>query len=331
MRAAVITASGGPEVLEVRDIPTPEPGEGHVRIRVFASALNRADLLQRAGRYPAPPGSPAHIPGIELAGEVDSVGPGVTTLRRGQRVFGIAGGGCHAEYVVVHERTVAEVPDGLGWEEAGAIPEAFITAHDAMWVQAGLRPSERVLVHAVGSGVGLAAVQLARAMNAVPFGTARTPEKIDRARAIGLEDGVALAGDFSVLEEAARTWTGGLGMHVALELVGGPYLPASIDALGQKGRLVLIGTMGGGRAEVDLGKVLAKRLKIHGTVLRSRPLEEKIEATRRFAAEVAPLFARGVLQPVIDRVFELDAIRDAHEYLQSNSSFGKVVLRIAAS
>ncbi|HEU4565017.1 MAG TPA: alcohol dehydrogenase catalytic domain-containing protein, partial [Gemmatimonadaceae bacterium] len=199
MRAAVITRPGGPDVLELRDLPRPEPGAGEVLVRVRASALNRADLLQREGRYPAPPGAPAEIPGIEFAGEVAALGEGVARWREGDRVFGITVGGAHAEFLVAHERALAAVPDELEWEEAGAVPEAFITAHDALVTQAALRASERVLVHAVGSGVGLAAVQLVRAMGAVPYGTSRTPEKIERARPLGLEDGVVPGDDFAAL------------------------------------------------------------------------------------------------------------------------------------
>lgn len=329
MRAAVITAPGGPEVLEIRDLPRPEPEGEQILVRVRASALNRADLLQRAGKYPAPPGAPADVPGIEFAGEVVSGGRDARLWREGDRVFGITGGGAHAEYLVAHERAVAAIPGALSWTDAAAIPEAFLTAHDALWVQAGLRPSERVLVHAVGSGVGLAAVQLARAIGAVPYGDARTADKVERAREHGLEDGVALGDDLSPLADAVKRWTGGAGVDVVLDLVGGPYVKASVDALGLKGRLMLVGTMAGGRAELELGKALGKRLRIVGTVLRARPLEEKIDATRRFAAEVVPLFERGLLRPVVDEVFDLDRIADAHERLASNETFGKVVVRVA--
>jgi NADPH2:quinone reductase len=328
MRAAVITAPGGPEVLEIRDLPRPEPEGEQILVRVRASALNRADLLQRAGKYPAPPGAPADVPGIEFAGEVVSAGRDARLWREGDRVFGITGGGAHAEYLVAHERAVAAIPDTLEWTDAAAIPEAFLTAHDALWVQARLRPSERVLVHAVGSGVGLAAVQLARAIGAVPYGDARTADKVERAREHGLEDGVALD-DLSPLADAVKRWTGGAGVDVVLDLVGGPYVKASVDALGLKGRLMLVGTVAGGRAELELGKALGKRLRIVGTVLRARPLEEKIDATRRFAAEVVPLFERGLLRPVVDEVFDLDRIADAHERLASNETFGKVVVRVA--
>ncbi len=329
MKAVVITRPGGPEVLEVRDVHTPQPAAGEVRVRVFASALNRADLLQRQGRYPAPPGAPDDIPGIEFAGEVAGLGPEARAWRVGQRVFGITGGGGHAEYLVTHEQTLAEVPPNLSWTEAAAIPEAFITAHDALWQQAGLQASERVLIHAVGSGVGLAAVQLVRARGAVPYGTARSEEKLARAREYGLEDGVLLRGTLQPLAGRAAQWTSGRGFDVVLDLAGGDYVAGSIAALALKGRLLLVGTLAGVRAELDLRAVLSKRLRLMGTVLRSRPLEEKIAATRAFAAEVVPLFAKGALRAVVDSEFPLAEIRAAHQRLESNATFGKVVIRVA--
>ncbi|MGH9603820.1 MAG: alcohol dehydrogenase catalytic domain-containing protein, partial [Terriglobales bacterium] len=211
MKAVLITRPGGPEVLEIRDVSTPQPAAGEVLVRVMASALNRADILQREGRYPAPPGAPADIPGIEFAGEVAALGPEARAWQVGQRVFGITGGGGHAEYLVAHEHTLAEVPPNLTWTEAAAIPEAFITAHDALWQQAALRPSERVLIHAVGSGVGLAAIQLVHARGAVPYGTARNEEKVTRAREYGLEDGIVLRDSLEPLADRAKHWTSGRG------------------------------------------------------------------------------------------------------------------------
>src|SRR5438067_7263616 len=190
MRAAVITKHGGIEGLEVREVEKPTAIGDRVRVRVRAAALNRADLLQRRGHYPAPPGAPADIPGLEFAGEIEAVGPKVQLWEPGQRVMGLVAGGAHAQYLVTHERALVEIPENLTWEQAAAIPEAFITAHDALWVQAGVRPNERVLIHAVGSGVGLAALQLTRAMNAIPFGTSRTANKLERAKELGLESGI---------------------------------------------------------------------------------------------------------------------------------------------
>ena len=328
MRAAVITRPGGPEVLEVRDVDRPTPGTGEVLVRVNASALNRADLLQRQGRYPAPAGAPADIPGLELAGEVAELGQGATLWKRGDRVFGIVGGGGNAEYAVAHERALARVPERLSWTDAGAIPEAFITAHDALVTQAQLRPSDIVLIHAVGSGVGLAAIQLARAAGAIPYGDARTSDKIERARAIGLEDGVVVAGDLDVIAKQVARWTHGAGVNVVLDLAGGPYAVVSVHAAAPRGRILLIGTIAGAEAALPLHLIMGKRLTIRGTVLRARPLEEKIVATREFAAQVVPLLARGVVRPIVDRVFSLDQIADAHRHLEGNATFGKVVITL---
>jgi putative PIG3 family NAD(P)H quinone oxidoreductase len=326
MRAAVITRHGGPEVLEMRDVDRPEAGTGEVLVRIRASALNRADLLQREGRYPAPPGWPTDIPGMEIAGEVVARGSGTYLWTEGDPVFGIVGGGGNAEFIVTHERTLAAIPSNLSWTDAAAVPEAFITAHDALVTQAEVRPSERVLIHAIGSGVGLAAMQLASAAGAIPFGDARSAEKIDRARQLGLAEGVVVADDLGIVAKRVLEWTQNVGAEVVLDLVGGPYAPASIAAAAPKGRIILIGTMAGRDASLPLGVILGKRLTIRGTVLRARPLEEKIAATRAFAAQVVPLLAQGVVRPIVDRVFPLDQIAAAHRHLESNSTFGKVVL-----
>ena len=328
MRAAIITRPGGPEVLEVRDVARPEPETGEVLVRIRASALNRADLLQREGRYPAPPGWPADIPGMEIAGEVAARGPATSLWKVGDRVFGIVGGGGNAQFIVTHERTLAAIPENLDWREAAAVPEAFITAHDALVTQAEVRSSERVLIHAVGSGVGLAAVQLARAAGALPLGDARTAAKIERARSLGLADGFVVD-DIGALAQRVTERTNGAGVEIVLDLVGGEYLAASIAAAAPKGRIILIGTMGGRDTSLPLGVILGKRLTLRGTVLRARPLEEKIIATRAFAAQVVPLLASGAVRPVVDRVFPLDQIGDAHRYLESNATFGKVVIEIA--
>lgn len=328
MRAAVITRPGGPEVLEVHERPTPVPADNEVLVRVRASALNRADLLQRQGLYPAPPGAPPDIPGMEFVGEVAALGAGVTGWREGDRVFGIVGGGGNAEYVVTDAATLARVPSGLSWTDAAAIPEAFITAYDALVTQAGVRAGETVLIHAVGSGVGLAAVQLARAWNATPYGTARTPSKIERAREFGLADGVVVGDDVAVIVPAAERWTSGKGIDVTLDLVAGAYVAAGIQAAAKRGRIMLIGTVAGRSATIPVGMVLGKRLTLLGTVLRARTLEEKREVTAAFARDVLPLFDSGRLTPTVDRVFTLDDIAAAHARLASNETFGNVVLDV---
>ena len=328
MQAVVITAAGGPEVLELRDVPQPEPAADEVLVCVHATALNRADLLQRQGHYPAPRGVPPDIPGLEFAGEVTACGARAKLWAPGQRVFGLVAGGAYAEYLIAHERTLAELPANLDFIAAAAVPEAFITAQDALWTQAQLRPGERVLIHAVGSGVGLAAVQLISAIGAQPYGTSRSPDKIERAREFGLADGCVINDPAADLPPQVKRWTSGAGFHVVLELVGGAYIPASIAALGNKGRLILVGSMAGAKAEINIAAVMSRRLLIRGTVMRARPLEEKIEAARSFATQVVPLLARGVLRPTVDRVFPLGQVREAHAYLESGSSFGKVVLRV---
>jgi NADPH:quinone reductase len=325
MLAAVITKPGGPDVLEIREHPTPAPGYEQILVRVHASALNRADLLQRRGAYPAPPGAPPDVPGIEFAGEVAALGPGAREWREGDRVYGLVGGGAHAEYLVTHERAVARIPDALAWERAGAVPEAFITAHDALR-QADARPGETAIVHAVGSGVGLAAAQLARALGVRCLGTARTPDKLERARVYGLDAGLALGTDLAPLAPFVAEHTGGRGADVALDLVGGPYLGATLGAMAPLGRIVLVGTMAGARGELDYGRLLRHRITLRGTVLRARPLEERIAVTRRFGVEVGSLLARDVVRPVVDSQFPLAALAQAHERLESNATFGKVVV-----
>jgi NADPH2:quinone reductase len=329
MRAAVINRPGGPEVLDVQRRAAPEPAAGEVLVRVHASALNRADLAQREGHYPAPAGSPADIPGMEFAGEVAAVGHGVSRWSEGDRVFGIVGGGGNAEYLVTDGEAVARIPDGLSWTDAAAIPEAFITAHDALVVQAGVTAGESVLIHAVGSGVGLAATQLARAWSATPYGTARTADKLERAREFGLASGVVVADDVDVIPAAVERWMPGKGIDVTLDLVGGAYLGASIRAAAPRGRIMLIGTVAGRVASVPVGVILAKRLTLRGTVLRARSIEEKRAVTATFAEQVVPLFVSGKLVPAIDQIFELEDIRHAHERLASNATFGKIVLRVS--
>jgi NADPH:quinone reductase len=326
MRAAVITKAGGPEVLEVRDVPRPVPGDGEVLVRVRASALNRADLSQRRGNYPAPPGAPRDIPGLEIAGEVEALGPGAGRWSRGDRVMGIVGGGGNAEYATTREDELVAIPPSLSWEEAAAIPEAFVTAHDALISQAAMRAGERVLIHAVGSGVGLAAVQLVRAFGGHAFGTARTKDKIDRARTLGLEEGCVVGKEVAAFVEAVKEWTDGRGADVVIDLVGGDYLAADALATASKGRIMLVGLLAGRATSIDLNAVLRNRLTIRGTVLRSRPANEKVEATRAFARDVLPLLSSGKVRPLIDRVLPLAQIRDAHALLESNDTFGKVVL-----
>ena len=329
MRAVVITRFGGPEVLEIQDVPRPQPGPEDVLVHVRSTALNRADLLQRLGRYAAPPDAPQNISGLEFAGEVAELGTNAHRWNKGDRVMGIVGGGAHAEFVTTHQDAVAAVSPNLEWSAAGAVPEVFITAHDALQ-QAGFKAGESVLVHAVGSGVGLAATQLVRALGGHAFGTSRTPDKIERAKLFGLESGYAVPEPSALtgLSAFADSVTAGGGFDIVLDLNGGPYFAASLKAMALRGRIILIGGVAGGTADVDLYQILRKRLHIIGTVLRARSLQEKIEITTAFAREVGPLLAKGIVQPVIDSLFPLEKIQDAHRRLESNETFGKVVLTL---
>lgn len=329
MLAVKIVSHEGEGRLEVCEVERPRPLADRVRVRVAAAGLNRADLLQKRGRYPAPPGAPADIPGLEFAGVVEQKGEEARAWREGQRVFGITAGGAQAEYVVVPESHLAEIPEALSFEEAAAVPEVFITAHDALFTQGGLRTGERVLVHAAGSGVGTAALQLARAAGAgAVYGTARTEAKLVRAREFGMDEGVAVGDRPEVFAEAVRAWTGGAGVNVLLDLVGASYLEANLDALAARGRMLLVGTLGGSSGALDFRRVMGKRLRITGTVLRPRSVEEKAAAVRRFGAEVVPLLARGRVRPVLDAAYAIREVSAAYARLESNETFGKVVLKV---
>jgi putative PIG3 family NAD(P)H quinone oxidoreductase len=326
MKAVVITRFGGPEVLEIQDVPAPQPGPGEVLVRVYGTALNRADLLQRLGGYAAPPGVPQNISGLEFAGEVAELGADAERWHKGYRVMGIIGGGAHAEFVTAHQDALAAVPPNLEWSAAGGVPEVFITAFDALQ-QAAFKAGDKVLVHAVGSGVGLAATQLVKALGGRVFGTSRTPDKIERAKPFGLESGFVVPEPSSLagLSDFAKQVG---GFDVVLDLNGGPYFAASLEAMALKGRIILIGGVAGGKTNVDLYQILGKRLHVIGTVLRARTLEEKIAITTAFSREVVPLLAAGTVAPVIDSVYPLEEIQDAHRRLESNETFGKVVLTI---
>jgi len=326
VKAVYIAKFGGSENLEIREVPDPpKPSGTQILVRVKAAGLNRADLVQRRGLYAPPPGYSPNIPGLEFAGEIVDRGEEVSTLRNGDRVFGITAGEAQAELLLADEPLVAKIPDNLSYVQAAAIPEVFITAYDAVFTQANLKQGETLLIHAVGSGVGLAALQLAKAKNAAVFGTSRTAEKLEKCKAFGLDEGI-VTGDRPEFSEIANSRTGGRGADVVLDLVGGRYFEENLKSLASKGRLMLVGLTAGSKAEFDLGLALRKRLKITGTVLRARPYEEKAEVTRVFAHEVVPLLASGAVEANIDRVFPFTEVRAAHEYLESNKSFGKVVL-----
>ena len=324
-RAVRIKEPGGPEVLHIDRVPVDDPGAGQVLVEVAAAGLNRADLMQRRGLYPAPPGVPADVPGLEFAGRVAAVGDGVTSFTSGDAVMGIVGGGAMATHLLVHERELIRVPEGLALSHAAAIPEAFLTAYDALFAQADLAAGEHVLVHAVASGVGTAALQLARLAGARVIGTSRTEEKLDRCAELGLPHAVHVKG--GKFAEPARELTGGHGVEVVLDLIGGAYLEENLAALAVRGRMVTLGLMGGREANFPMGALLRKRLTLHGSVLRSRPLEEKAALAQTFARRIAPLFGEGgALQPVVDEVMPMTEIAEAHARMEKNDTFGKLVL-----
>jgi NADPH:quinone reductase len=327
MKAVLFGGKGGPEVISVGELPDPAPVRGEVLVRVRAAALNRADLLQRRGLYPPPPGTREDVPGLELAGEVAAVGPGVTAWKPGDRVMCITAGEAQAELCLVHERMLLRIPDGLSFEDAGAIPEAGITSHDALFTLGGLRPGWPVLVHAVGSGVATAAVQIAKAAGATVIGTSRTADKLERAKALGLDHGILVGKEEPRFAEEVRRITGKRGCPVILDFVGGPYAAENLAAVASGGRIVVIGTMGGGKPTLDLSLLMRARASVVGTVLRPRPLEEKVAATQAFARDVLPLVVAGKVKPVVDAVLPAAEVRAAHERMERNDSFGKLVLR----
>ena len=326
MRALTISEPGGPEVLTVRTVPDPEYGPEDVLVRVRASALNRADVLQRRGLYPAPPGAPADIPGLEFAGEVEACGALVTSLAPGDRVMGIVGGGGQAERLRLHERMCLPIPPGMSFSQAAAVPEAFLTAYDALFERAALTAGDSVLVHAAGSGVGTAAAAIATVAGCRVFALSRSADKRRRLQDLGY-DAVLDPADPS-LAETIRRRTGGRGVDVVIDFLGGAAWSANVDALAPLGRLVLVGTLTGSKVDADLSALMRKRLTVVGTVLRTRPLEEKIALVQAFARTMLPLLASGRLAPVVDRVLPLDEAAAAHAAMERNENFGKIVLTL---
>jgi NADPH:quinone reductase len=314
MRAATIRDG---EIV-VAEHPDPQPGAGEVLVRVRAAGINGADIHQRAGRYPAPPGSPQDIPGLELAGEVVALGPGAQRFAEGDRVMAVVGGGGQAELCTVHERHLMEVPGGLSWAEAGGVPEVFTTAHDALFTQADLRVGERLLVHGAAGGVGTAGVQLGVAAGAHVTATVRNP---------GLRDRVIELGAHDVVEPEGFERLG--PFDVVLELVGGPNLPGDLQALASQGRIVVIGIGGGAKAEFHLGALMGTRGTLRASHLRNRSLEEKALATRAMERHVLPLFERGALRVPVAATFALDAVGEAYERFTAGGKLGKVVVEMA--
>ncbi|MDE2677657.1 MAG: NAD(P)H-quinone oxidoreductase [Gemmatimonadota bacterium] len=322
MQAIVIPEFGGPEVLRLEKVRTPRPDPRELLVRVEVSGVNRADLLQRRGLYPPPPGE-SEVPGLEFAGVVEEVGGAVSRWRPGDHVMGIVGGGGYAEQVVVDERVAVPVPHGMEMAVAGAIPEVYMTAYDAVFRQAGLEEGETLLIHAVGSGVGTAALQLARRAGARTIGTSRTGAKLERAAEEGL--GVGLRGGEG-WEAGVMDASGGRGADVILDLVGAPYLAGNQAAIAVGGRHVVVGVPGGSRAGIDLRRLMVRRARLYGTVLRTRNVEEKAALAAEFSDAVLPGFEDGSLRPVIDSVLPVMKAADAHQRMEENRNFGKIVL-----
>ncbi|HEU5150874.1 MAG TPA: NAD(P)H-quinone oxidoreductase [Iamia sp.] len=324
MRAAVITEPGDPDVLAVQDIPEPTPGPEEVLVAIRATALNRADLLQRRGFYPEPgPPREHEVPGMELAGTIVALGERATAWQVGDEVMGIVAGGAYAERIAVHERQLMAVPPALGLADAAAVPEVAITAWDALVVQGGLTSGRTALIHAGASGVGSAGIPIAKALGATVVTTTSTA-KVEACRALGADVVVDYTREDYV--EAAWAATGGQGVDVVLDVIGGDYLMRNVKALRTGGTIVQVGVMGGGRTDIDLAALLPKRAHLVGTVLRARPLEEKIAVTQRFAREVLPWYATGTIRPVIDSRYPLAAIADAHRHMEANANVGKILI-----
>jgi NADPH2:quinone reductase len=322
-KAIRIREPGGPDVLDIGEIEVRRPGPSEVLVEVAAAGLNRADCLQRRGFYPAPPGVPADVPGLEFAGVVESVGDSVNAWKPGDRVMGIVGGGAMATRVLTEGAELMAVPKDLSLEDAAAVPEVFLTAYDAIVLQGGLQAGQSVLFHAVASGVGTAGIQLASVVGATSIGTSRTAEKLPRCTDLGLNHAVLVEdGSFAdgVLEAAPK------GVDVILDTIGAAYLAHNLKVIGKKGRIIVIGLMGGVKAELSLGALLAKRASIHGSVLRSRSAEEKAELTKSFTQEMLGRFATGELKPIIDDVLPMTDIQAAHQRMDANETFGKLVL-----
>lgn len=326
MKAVLVSEPGGPEKLRLVDVPDPSPGPGEIAIEIHAAALNRADLLQRRGLYPPPPGT-TNILGLECAGIVSALGPGTSdSVRLGERVMVLLAGGGYAERVVVPEALAMKVPDSLDFARAAAVPEAFLTAREALFAVGGLKPTESVLIHAAAGGVGSAAVQLAHSAGARVFATAGGANKCEWVRALGAD--VVIDHKSQDFAERIQTETAGQGVDVILDFIGAAYAERHAACLAPGGRQVLLGVLGGAQASVNFGRLLQKRQSLLGLVMRSRSVQEKIELTRAFVRTTLPLFVDGRLKPLVDRVFPLADVAQAHARMESNENLGKIVLSV---
>src|SRR6202049_466178 len=323
MRAVVIVAPGGPEQLHVEELADPEAGVGEVVVRVAGAGVNRADLLQRQGFYPPPAGA-SDILGLEASGVVASVGPGVAALTEGDRVMLLVEGGSYAEFVAVRAAQVLRVPDNIDLIEAGGIPEAFITAHDALFTRARLQPGETVLIHGGGGGIGTAAIQLGRQRGCRVLVTAGSAAKLGRCAELGADAGINYATEDFVAR--TRELTDGRGADVVLDIMGASYLGRNLEVVATDGRVVVIGMQGGTQAEIDLAVMMRRRVSLISTALRARPAAQKAAIAAAFAADVVPALGRGELRPVIDRVLPFEAAPEAHRLMEAGELVGKILL-----
>lgn len=325
MKAITRNGDGGPEVLQLSEVSPPQPTETQLLVNVKATALNRLDLIQRRGGYPPPPGE-SEILGLEIAGTVSAMGKSVIGFNEGDRVFGLIGGGGYAEQAVIDYRMAMFIPDGWSFEEAAAVPEVFFTANENIFTLGRLSAGETILIHAGGSGVGTAGIQIACQSGARVFVTAGTSDKIDNCKTWGVTAGINYKQSDFVTE--IERLTDGDGVDVVLDFIGAPYLARNLQILKTKGRLLQVGLMGGSTTEIDLGVVMRKRLQIIGSVMRPQSLDEKISITQRFVQRWLPALKEGTLQPVIDSVHPLAQVREAHQYMEANRNFGKIILKI---
>lgn len=325
IKAVIRTGDGGPEVLQLGDVPPPRPTETQLLVDVRATALNRVDLIQRRGGYPPPQGE-SKILGLEIAGTVSAMGTEVTGFNVGDRVFGLVGGGGYAEQAVIDYRMAMYIPNDWSFEEAAAVPEVFFTANENIFTLGRLSAGETILIHAGGSGVGTAGIQIANHAGAHVFVTAGTDDKIANCESLGAIEGINYKQSDFVAE--IERLTDGEGVDVVLDFIGAPYLQRNLQILKTKGRLLQVGLMGGSATEIDLGMVMRKRLQVIGSVMRPQSIEEKIAITQRFAERWLPELKKGKLRPVIDSVYPLAEAHQAHEYMEANRNLGKIILKI---
>jgi putative PIG3 family NAD(P)H quinone oxidoreductase len=325
VKAIIRTGDGGPEVLQLGEAPSPNPTETQLLVDVRATALNRADMIQRRGGYPPPPGE-SEVLGLEIAGTVSAMGNAVKGMTKGDRVFGLVGGGGYAEQAVIDYRMAMPMPDEWTFEQAAAVPEVFFTASDNIFTQGGLSAGEAILIHAGGSGVGTAGVQISHHAGAKVFVTAGTSEKIENCKALGATEGINYK-ESDFVAEILRL-TDGQGVDVVVDFIGAPYLERNLSVLKTKGRLLQLGLISGSVTEINLNTVMRNRLQLIGSVLRTRSIDEKIGVTQRFMDRWLPELKNGRLRPIIDTVFPLAQVQEAHAYMEANRNFGKIILKV---